>query len=57
MFTADPSDYINNRADSMNRGELEQAFNGLFENMEEKRSLLDTYLNHKFDSLNHTRPN
>ncbi len=48
MFTTDPSDHINNLADTLSIGKLEEAFNDLFENNGEKQGLMDTYLKGKF---------
>lgn len=47
MFTIDPSDYINDKADGLSPGELEKAFNGLFDSNSEKQDLTDMYLRRK----------
>ena len=49
MFTVDPSDYINNQVDGMSAEQLNLAFEGLFDNQWQKKSLLDTYLGRTFE--------
>ena len=51
MFTADPSEKINNRADTMSSSELDSAYGALFKTEKESSSLLKKYAKRKFKGL------